>query len=922
MTRFRTQICWAAVCLGLLLEGVSAWAQPQPYQVQPIRGRRLIQKFDFEEAKFNNYEDLPMYWFAIGRDAQTTDRNFLRQPLHNNLVNQPGFPAYTTVGFDRPQRESGEHRLHLGLNGGSVGAFVEMGALPAVPQSDYLVTAKVTTTSLQYARARILAYFVDERGRRIDDSVRSSDLNQTGGREDLLAVRLEGEYPDAAWIGLQVELLQPQQQGRQTDRHEVPYQDVKGDAWFDDVSVWQLPNVMIASQSPVNIVRWPDKPQLDLRVRDLTARPLIVDVDVYDYRMRKVDSTSRQIDEWAPATWKWQPNLEKFGWHLVDLKVREAGQGDTNSLRIARTMSSMLWLPDESLMFAEDATRFRVVADDGPDQELMLMPLLLDKSRLDSLTISAWAQDTTVSNIDERQRMLGDITQTVVGRGRELVMTLNPIPHELSQNHDIPSDDPSAIFEKPTEAWTPFLMPPLMRHGQRIHQWQLGSMDRPGLFYKPDLPSRIVGIIKTLRGMTPQPRLVLPWRLDQSRRPGVEGDVSYAIDIPTWVMSHLIGQYTDQWHDSPGTDFWLYLNEPTATEMIHDRRVQDLTLRMLHAWETEPTGIAIPRPWAFTGGRHVSLMPDPLLGVFTCVAHRLAGRRVMSRLPLGEGMRCMILNGPSRGMLAAWNESAPQDEAVVEMYLGNQPEAVDVWGNRVPVPLVGRQHRLTLTTTPTFIEGIDAPLAMLRASFKMLPAFIESLSKPHQRSIQFTNPWPMTINGHMRIVGPSKWDIQPRVHHFSLAPGQTVKIPVEVSFPITETAGAKRVVARFEFTAGSQHYDVDISAPVKLGLANVDFDATVELIVNPETGLKEDVVVTQMITNKSDEILSLYTFATLRGTPRQERIVAQLTPGQLVVRRFLFRGGGDMLKEHGVRVGVRESVGPAVLNMELSGEGH
>ena len=119
------------------------------------------------------------------------------------------------------------------------------------------------------------------------------------------------------------------------------------------------------------------------------------------------------------------------------------------------------------------------------------------------------------------------------------------------------------------------------------------------------------------------------------------------------------------------------------------------------------------------------------------------------------------------------------------------------------------------------------------------------------------------------------------------------------------------VTAHFDFTA-SQRYQVDISAPVEIGLKDINLDASVTLERNTVTG-KNDVVVTQLISNKSDDIVTLYAFANLSGFSRQERTVAGLKPGQTIVRRFRFKDAEDAVRGHHVRVGLRETAGPAVL---------
>ncbi len=894
------------------------YAQAQPRSLLSFKTQRLIHRFDFEEAKFNNFEQMPMYWYAIGRTAITTDRNFMRQPLHQQLINRTDFPGYTQVRFDHPQQEPGNHRLYLGLNGGNVGAFLEVGAVPAVPQSDYLITATVRTTSLRHARARLVAYFVDDTGQRIEASVSASDLVQTDGHKQTVSVKLYGDFIKAAWIGLQVELLQPRSQPDvAAQQHKVFYEEVQGGAWFDDIRIWQMPHITVNTQNPVNTVRSPSRPRLNMRVRDMTARPLIVDVTLYDHLMRQAAASQRPINQWTPMNWKWDPPLDRFGWYLVDMVVYEPPkQPSGRPTQIARTVSSLLWLPNEPVMDPQDTARFRIVGEQLPPQEMDLLPALMDQARLSSLVVSAWQQDTTPRNIDGQQRRLGDVIQPVLGKGQHLVMSLSPVPQELAQSHNIEPDDPIRMFRKPQAVWQPYTTPMLIRHGQRVRQWQVGTARRPRAFFYPDLGGLVGSIRREFQNMAPQPQVVLPWRLDQSRRFDAGPDSVFMIDVPVAVRPKYFKHYTPAWHQSPPARFWLHLREPPATQLAHTKRAEDLALRMIYGWEANPRGLAVTKPWTRSAGRRVALLPDPLLGVFTSVAHRLAGRRVVGHLPLSKGLHAMIFDGPAGGMLAAWNESAPPQHATIDLFLGDQPHAVDLWGNRSPVPLDGRRHRLALSTTPVFIEGIDPQLALFRASFKIDPPFIESTLTKHERVIRFSNPWPYTISGHLRITDPEGWEILPSRHHFSVASGQTATIPVEVNFPVTESAGPKRLVAHFDFVS-KQRYTVDVSTPMELGLTNVGFDATLTLETNPETGT-QDAVVTEMITNKSDDTIALYCFAHLFGYPRQERIIARLQPGQLVVRRFRFPDVGDKLNQHDIRVGVRQSVGPAVLNMILS----
>ncbi|MCH7839913.1 MAG: hypothetical protein IID38_06725 [Planctomycetes bacterium] len=228
-----------ALVWACLAESVSA-------QSGMIRPRRLVHLFDFEEP--DNYESLPKNWFIIGRPAETSDSRFFREPLHHDLMERPGYPSFTQVRFDGRHTVSGKRSLFLGLNGGSAGAFLEVGTLPAVPQSDYLVTAFVRTESLVRSSAYLWAYFVDNHGNRIDASVTHTRPIRTHGQWTQVAIKLRGDIGGAVWIGLEADIRQPR---RLLDdplgRQRVLLQDVRGEAWFDDIAVWQLPRIEVAS---------------------------------------------------------------------------------------------------------------------------------------------------------------------------------------------------------------------------------------------------------------------------------------------------------------------------------------------------------------------------------------------------------------------------------------------------------------------------------------------------------------------------------------------------------------------------------------------------------------------------------------------------------------------------------------------------
>lgn len=901
----------------LVLALASAAAAAEPVRVSRSR---LVHRFDFEATdssgrKFGRAHELPRHWYVIGREAGTQAVSFRRQPLHQRLIEKPAFPRFTDVGFDDAHATSGDYSFHLGLNSGNAGAFLEVGALPAVPRSDYLVTARVRTDRLQRSRARLVAYFVDDQGQRIEASVRRTEPIDTGDTWTTVQARLEGTFDEAAWIGLELRLMQPRPQARHPlDEQQIVLKDVRGDVWFDDISIWQLPHIQVATQSPVNILRGDDRPRLRGEVRDMTGQALSATLTVYDHRRRAVAQQQRRVGAGAANQWRWQPDLPGYGWYLTELTVRERSADGSANEPIARRLGAFLWLPRAGPLHASDESRFGLVADSMPRERLSLLTELTDQTRLVNLVLSAWTRDTRAAKASSQQKRFSRAIKPLMLSSERLSMSFSPVPDALARRAGEEGNFTLRVLAKAPKHWLPYVRAALHWHGQYVKRWQLGATGDDRAFFFPDLADTVARIDSRLKRLVPGPRVVLPWTLHQPPNEALPDSAMYTIDVPPAIHARQLDRYLKPWQDSE-RGYRLNLRQRPADVISHPQRVRQLALRMLYAWEADRPTMTLDKPWTRAMERRHAILPDPLLGVFATTAQRLAGRRVIGRLPIGEGMEAMILDGPRGGMLAVWNRSAPPDRAELHMHLGQSPTAIDVWGNRRE--LQGDEagkHRLRVKKTPTFITGIDPELAMFRAGFAITEPFIESRQTPHHRRLRLTNPWQHTITGEVRFTGPKNWTIRPGQHSFSIPAGQTKELPVTFSFPISAVAGDKQLGAEVEFSAQRQ-YHISTGAPMQLGLENVKFEPT--LAVEAQADGTSDVIVNAVITNQGEEPLGLYVFANIPGRRRKERLVAQLEAGESVIRRFQFDDAAGAARRSAVRTGLRETNGPAILNKVL-----
>jgi hypothetical protein len=159
------------------------------------------------------------------------------------------------------------------------------------------------------------------------------------GEWKLCIAPLSDEFRGAAWVQIDLEILQPEQIGHAVlDRHQVWPQDFAGVAWFDQVTVVQLPKVTLRTNSPLNVIRAPERPRVSVLVRDLTGEAITGQLLLQDAAGRTVDTAS-QPKAGGSSSWEWEPVMRGYGWFRATLELR-SGQG-----RVGATFVDFVWLP-------------------------------------------------------------------------------------------------------------------------------------------------------------------------------------------------------------------------------------------------------------------------------------------------------------------------------------------------------------------------------------------------------------------------------------------------------------------------------------------------------------------------------------------------------------------------------------------------
>lgn len=892
--------------------------EPKPDSGErPEAARRVVRVFDFEERPWNP-EPVPQHWFRAQHDPPSRER--------------VGFPVWNQATFDTTHSTSERHSLMLPTRGGSTALRLSGGVLAAIPTADYAVSARVRTDGLSHAGARLRARFLDERLEPITSSESASEPIRSEGQWTDVLVDLDGDAVGAAWIQIDLELLQPREVERERSEsasednppsHSAPHrallEDVSGSAAFDDVTVMQVPRVRLRSRIAGSVAAAPAVPTYELEVRDLTGERLIVHMKATDIDGRVIDTLEANAPE-AGQRLEWKPALREYGWMRLDLEVRGP------SGVVARSTSSAVWLPplpraDSLSSSAREAARFGIVADDAKLSQLRDLPDVARALALGALVLPAWDGGQTRQALRNDIARLDAAVERAIASGQEVTLALARTPEELRRdlNNDANAVWDALLSPPPTPGaeapWGPYLWDVFSKFGQRVRRWQIGLISEPQAFWRPALADDLAALERAFGRLAPRPIIVVPWSIDQSIDDRLAGSRWASALAPPAVSREAIASFVGQATARAGATIVI---EPLDESLYGPRAtIIDTAKRAVAAWAAGPNRLSIRNAWDWKPAGSPDLNPHPSLAVWRQMAEHLGGRRVVGELPIAVGATALILDGPRGGAILAWNDYADPTDAAIRMRLAeDRVHTVDLFGNERQVERTDDVDHVPLHETPVFVEGIDVPLALFRGSFTIEPERVEAEASLHSVEFVLTNPWPMTVSGTLRITDPKGWKIEPRVIAFDIPSGGERRIQAELSFGLGEEAGLKHVVADADIQADRRHTGIRLAAPLEVGLASMQLTPSYAIVSNP-TGGAPDVVITLSVTNSGQSPETVQVFAMAPGFPREGAPVSALGPGETAVRRFRFPNAAPGLLNKRVRVGLIDVEGAGRLNKSL-----
>ena len=925
------------LCAGLAITSGLQTRAVASNETSDQPSRRVVRQFNFDDP--DNPDPVPPRWFRVYDNAQ--GERF------------PGFPPFNLAVLDPTVATSGTTSVKLPTRGGSTRLRVNPGEIAVFSDADYAVTAQVRTSDLQHARAFVVARLLDQQLRPIPGAEFRSEPVVSPNLWTPVRVVVPGNHPGAAWMQLDLELLQPRQfeAPGALAQFKVWREDVDGAAWFDDVAVGMVPRTRFFFSHPSGLAVGSEKPALNVQVRDDGGTELTAVLRVFDTEGRTVASQTMRVDPSARVT-TWVPKLPGFGWYRAVLDIESVGAS------LSRNEFTFGHVParTEGGRGGADFQRFGLIADTLPDDLLDQLPALIARTGTGFVVLPGYSPGSATADGAASLAARRAVIDTLLAKGQNVTLALSAVPSDLAVTLSLDPDDAIGLAEADPALWAPMIDPALDVFGQRVLRYQLGHV-RDQRALQSDAAAAATNFERTIARLVPGPMISIPWRADhnpprlsRTAQAGQAGTVNiapgplvdgvtltYPLGFTPAGMSDLAARWQSSASGGETIELTVVPELLESSRYGESSRVVEAAQRIIEFWAAfgspvahEPASrIGLDAPWiAGHDGTRRRIMSGPAITAFAAIAPRLAGRRIVGALPAAPGIRAFVLAQRTRGHLSdacvvAWNESETSGRISIEVIPAAQTVGVyDVFGNleRTVGPDANGSATIEVGESPVFIEGVDPYLALFAGSFRLEPRFVPAEVAEHDHRILITNPWPIRISGKIQLkeadtaAGGGDWTITPNVMDFEVAPGQQAELPLTLAFGPNQLAGTKEFVIVARVLADRQYPPVRLKTDVEVGLQDLELIPEAHRSPTPDG---PDVVVVAAVTNKGNRPRTLRLETAARKTPSQQLQISDLPPGQTSFQRFVFRGAAQALTGRRVVVTLTDSEGAARLNKSV-----
>lgn len=847
--------------VGLLMMQPQVIAQPASSS-GPVPDR-LVHHFDFDERDEGNLEDLPKFWESL-RPA--------------------GFPHFAEGGFDLRVGHRSAPSFHLDSAGRNV-AYVYTGPDTRLRgNTDYRIEAFIRPDQLVYGRACLSAHFVDYDGQPLPESlVRSRYIGGVDERKGWSRVDLymPAAPPQAYAIALVAWVLQePMWKTGTVPPHHIPRRDVKGGAWFDDISIYALPFVKLESGAPGQVIGDEDAPTLLVTLADHDDRSLSGAVSILDASGQVLarHHVPVELDPGAPAKSIDVSGLAA-GFYTARLDVSSGG------VPLAAREMKFVRLGPLYRRTDTPARAFGILLDAaGSDRSIDLH--LLRHLAARSVKVPIWPGFADEGEAAVPGRETDRFLHDLVKDGFSLTAVFAGPPTALVPRDGTYGRPLLELLSGEREVWNEYLARVVVPYASVFRWWQLGDDEQPLTPDAARLADSAANLRAAIGAFLSSPRLSvsLAGATQPPLTPLAVEQISVSQDAEVhskWVGSSLAA------YRRGGYEAVSVFLPPPNPELARLPELARWTQRLIELRHASADTVYTAQPWRRQDRINAPVAePEEFYVVLRTMADVLGTAAPGPRLHPADGVTALAFHDGAESVVALWDAAAPPEGRRHAIQLGRARRMIDVWGNATRLEKDARgRHLVTLSPMPVLVDEVEPWLVELAASLRLTPDVVESGSEVKEHLLQLVYAGSRTVNGDIRLEAPTDWVVSPRVFSFQATPGSPFSQWIRIRYSSSEPAGRKKLLAALSMAG--ENYVLDVPLSIEFGQSDLEVSAL---------GVREgsDAVFRHLITNRATHPLNLRSSVTVPGHERQYRPILQLQPGATQVVEFRFHGAAEL----------------------------
>ena len=649
--------------------------------------------------------------------------------------------------------------LRIQMDGGS--AEVSSPLVPVDIHSMYFMTASIHSDSTDYEAIAKLRFLNSSRKTLFELTSKTFS-----GKTGWSSTSTDSQYPfrdDLAFVQVVFHV------------HPKSIKAFRGEFGLDAIRIFRTPRLSLSVDKPLPYYRQGEEVVVRCSASGMTSNQSKIDlllVDQTGQTQRSATMTlvrqeaqqnrfiaKRESESKSSGPSYWDGSCE---WRLLDLPP---GYYEART-QLSKGKSGVFKLDDQFVVLHEDNLRksdsrfgwtMSTKGNDGlVDIDTSRLVEILRYGHVGRVKIPIWfdfqdpiASKTAIERVDKVQ---------MAGIGCVGVIASPPMALRSKFARLVPNETGSALEDSLLVA--SYLEPVMRPMCARISDFQIGWDHETEFISNPRITPAL-NSIKSLAGRYGQETQIIAARSPMFTSPAVTTIDRWQLNStqPLTAVESENLLVKKGGTEMAGRAPWMSLTPISALDYSLHVRVQDLVARMVGS--TKNPGLQATTAWisnpadAEVGLLDIDGGPREMFLPFRSASAALSGMRWIGSLPIQSfGENHLIANGEV-AKLIVWSASPTH----VQLYLGEDVSARDVWGRSIPVETVktanGYEQTLAIDKWPIIIDGIDVRVARWRMGVGLEDTRVDPLvGQTQEMKVRFANPLSVPVVGKVQVLAP------------------------------------------------------------------------------------------------------------------------------------------------------------------------